>query len=258
MIEKTLIYDGSFEGFLSCVFYVFEYKLQNVSIQSEFVVQNGLFSENEKITTDKEKSDRVWKRLKEKTSSIASTKIYYAFLSEQIGVENILLDHLQYIFKNKQKVDTDFTHASILKTSQIAKIVSREKHRMEAFVRFKLTKDKIYFANIEPDFNVLPLISKHFRSRYADQKWVIYDTKRAYALFYDLKKVAIVNMDFPTNFNFTKTDDHFFAAEEFEFQKLWKDYFNSTNIKERKNMKLHVKHVPKRYWKYLSEKQPNF
>ena len=38
---------------------------------------------------------------------------------------------------------------------------------------------------------------------------------------------------------------------------MWKDYFDSTNIKERKNMKLHIRHVPKRYWKYLSEKQPN-
>ncbi|RZL34744.1 MAG: DUF4130 domain-containing protein, partial [Pedobacter sp.] len=36
---------------------------------------------------------------------------------------------------------------------------------------------------------------------------------------------------------------------------LWKDYFKSTNIESRKNTKLHVQHVPKRYWKYLTEKQ---
>ena len=143
MTEKTLIYDGSFGGFLCCVFYVFEYKLQNVSIQNEFTVQNGLFSENEKIITDKEKSDRVWTALKEKVSSTSSTKIYYAFLSEHLGVENTLLDYLQYIFKNKQRVDTNFTYASVLKTAQIAKNVSREKHRMEAFVRFRLTKDNV-------------------------------------------------------------------------------------------------------------------
>ena len=32
------------------------------------------------------------------------------------------------------------------------------------------------------------------------------------------------------------------------------EYFKSTNIKSRKNMKLHLQHVPKRYWKYLTEK----
>ena len=118
--------------------------------------------------------------------------------------------------------------------------------------------NNIYFANIEPDFNVLPLISKHFKSRYADQKWVIYDIKRNYGLFYDLKTLEIVQMDFPKNFDFSKTDKNFFSEEEFEFQKLWQNYFKSTNITERKNMKLHVQHVPKRYWKYLSEKQPKF
>ncbi len=257
MQEKTLIYDGTFEGFLSCVFYVFEYKFKNVTIQNEFVNQIGLFSENETIGTDAKKADRVWKGIKSKTSKITSTKIYYAFLSEQEGVENILLNYIQYIFKNQLRVDTDFTHPSVLKIAQIAKNVSREKHRMEAFVRFRLTKDNIYFANIEPDFNVLPLIAKHFKSRYADQKWVIYDIKRNYGLFYNLQTLEFINMSFPKNFDFTKTDTIFFADEEFNFQKLWKDYFKSTNIKERKNMKLHLNHIPKRYWKYLSEKQHN-
>ncbi len=256
MQEKTLIYDGSFDGFLCCVFYVFEYKLKNAKIQNEFVQQNALFSENEKITTNKEKADRVWKGLKTKASTISTTKIYYAFLSEQASVENILLDYITYIFKSNKKVDTDFTNDSVLKTSKIAKNVSREKHRMEAFVRFKLTKDGIYFANIEPDFNVLPLISKHFKSRYADQKWVIYDIKRNYGLYYDLEEVTIMQMEFPKNFDFSKTDKNFFSEEEFEFQTLWQNYFKSTNITERKNMKLHIQHVPKRYWKYLSEKQP--
>ncbi|SHN01296.1 TIGR03915 family putative DNA repair protein [Polaribacter sp. KT 15] len=256
MQEKTLIYDGSFDGFLCCVFYVFEYKLKNAKIQNEFVLQNALFSENEKISTNKDKADRVWKGLKTKASTISTTKIYYAFLSEQPGVENILLDYISYIFKSNNKVDTDFTYDSVLKTSKIAKNVSREKHRMEAFVRFKLTKDAIYFANIAPDFNVLPLISKHFKSRYADQKWVIYDIKRNYGLYYDLEVVTIMQMEFPKNFDFSKTDKNFFSEEEFEFQTLWQNYFKSTNITERKNMKLHIQHVPKRYWKYLSEKQP--
>ena len=258
MTNKNLIYDGTFDGFLCCVFYVFEYKINTVTIQKQNQQQQSFFSENEIITTEKLKADRVWAGLKSKTNSLTCSKIYYAFLSEEIGVENTLLDYLQYIFSNKQNVATDFTYPSVLKVAKIAKNVSREKHRMEAFVRFRLTKDAIYFASVEPDFNVLPLISKHFKSRYADQKWVIYDIKRKYGLYYDLNNLEVMEMDFPDNFNFSNTDSDFFADEEFNFQKMWQDYFDSTNIKERKNMKLHVQHVPKRYWKYLSEKQPKF
>ncbi|MFD2914223.1 TIGR03915 family putative DNA repair protein [Psychroserpens luteus] len=258
MQEKKLIYDGTFDGFLSAVFYVFEHKLNAVSIVNEFVVQNGLFSEDIIITTENEKANRVWTGLKSKLSSTGSFQLYYTFLSEQAGVENILLDYMRYAFsKSDKKIDKDFSHPSVLKIAQTAKMVGREKHRMEAFVRFRLTKDDIYFASIEPDFNVLPLISKHFERRYADQKWMIYDIKRHYGLFYDLEKVEIINMDFPQLFDFTKTDSDYFAKQEFEFQRLWKDYFKSTNIESRKNTKLHIRHVPKRYWKYLSEKQPD-
>ena len=257
MQSENILYDGSFDGFLSCVFYAFERKLKDIVIQVEGNNQNQLFSENTTIISNNEKADRVWKGLKAIAPKDVCTKIYYAFLSEQQGVENLLLNYIKYIFKTKGKSAKDYTYYSVLQTSKIAKNVAREKHRMEAFVRFRLTKDNTYFSNIEPDFNVLPLISKHFKSRYADQKWIIYDIKRKYGIYYDLDKLDFIQLDFPKNFNFSKTDANFFAEEEYQFQKLWQLYFKSTNIKARKNMKLHVRHVPKRYWKYLSEKQPN-
>lgn len=252
--EHTLVYDGTFDGFFTCVFHVYDLKLKHVNIQRKDEVQESLFGSSEEVLTDSEKADRVWKGVKRKTSSTGSLRIYYAFLSEQKGVENLLLRYVQYALKSNLPIDTDFGNEDILKVSQIAKSVGREKHRMEAFVRFKLTKDNLYFANIEPDFDVLPLILEHFKRRYADQKWMIYDLKRNYGLYYDLEKVDIVNMMLPNDFDATKTSKDFFADEELEFQTLWQDYFESTNIPSRKNMKLHVRHVPKRYWKYLSEK----
>ena len=127
---------------------------------------------------------------------------------------------------------------------------------MEAFVRFRLTKDDIYFAIIEPDFNVLPIIIKHFKSRYADQKWLIYDIKRKIGAYYDLNKTEYVSMELPEDIGISGGNSEYFDPGEIYFQKLWKEYFDSTNIKSRVNMRLHVQHVPKRYWKYLSEKSP--
>ncbi|MGB1209996.1 MAG: DUF4130 domain-containing protein, partial [Lacinutrix venerupis] len=65
-----------------------------------------------------------------------------------------------------------------------------------------------------------------------------------------------IQLSFNNSFDPTKTNASYFTDSELEFQQLWKDYFKSTNIKSRKNMKLHIQHVPKRYWKYLSEKSP--
>jgi len=45
-----------------------------------------------------------------------------------------------------------------------------------------------------------------------------------------------------------------FGEGEKIYQHLWKNYFKSVNIISRKNTKLHIKHIPKRYWKHLAKK----
>lgn len=251
--STTLIYDGSFNGFLTAIFAAFEEKLNVADIQKNGKGQNGLFSETETIFTNVEKAKRVWNGIRSKNYN-AITNIYFAFLSEEEGVELLLYSYIKKLMAAKNK-QSDYSDGVVLRVSQLAKSVGREKHRMEAFVRFQLTKDNIYFANIEPDFDVLPLISKHFRNRYADQQWLIYDVKRRYGIFYNLEGVEIVSLDLnEIHFNRTRKSK-VFAENEYDYQELWNNYFKSTNIKSRINRKLHTQHVPKRYWKYLSEKK---
>ncbi|QAA80918.1 DNA metabolism protein [Aequorivita sp. H23M31] len=253
--ETYLIYDGSFEGFLTCVFEVYNLKLAQPKIIRKSAFQESFFASNLEIRTDPDKAERVWNTIKKKTTLRGKSRLYYAFLSGKVEVENLLLNYIQYALKSTSPIDSNFSNPTVLTVSQIAKSVGREKHRMEAFVRFRLTQDNIYFATIEPDFDVLPLITKHFKSRYADQKWIIYDLSRNYGIYYNLQTVETITLELPSNFDPVHTSDEFFSPDEMEFQKLWQDYFKSTNIPSRKNLKLHIQHIPKRYWKYLSEKQ---
>lgn len=253
--RSVLIYDGSFEGFLTCVFTVFEQKLKVTAIHAESEIQQDFFSVPEIITTDFDKADRVKTGIAKHISPRGKRELYFAFLSEEPRIELALLNYLKQAFKTPGFSATDYGNPTVLKISQVAKMVSREKHRMEAFVRFMLTKDEIYFAHIEPDFNVLPLILPHFESRYADQQWIIYDLKRKYGLYYNLHTVNYITLELSEEFFSGKSKSDFFDASEVEFQELWQQYFKSTNIKSRKNMKLHLQHVPKRYWKLLTEKR---
>jgi len=252
--SKTLIYDGSFNGFLTAVFTGFEQKISQADIQRKGQAQNGLFTETETIFTNLEKAKRVWNGVRGRSNN-AIKSIYFAFLSEQKGIEPLLYHYIQKLMGSKENKAADFSDDAILKINQLAHRVGREKHRMEAFVRFQLTKDEVYFANIEPDFDVLPLISKHFRSRYADQQWIIYDVKRKYGLFYNLQSVELISLDLQDAHVNSLKRSAAFTNEEYAYQDLWNNYFQSTNIKSRINKKLHTQHVPKRYWKYLSEKK---
>lgn len=251
---KTFIYDGSFNGFLTAVFSGFEQRLGSVDIQKDRLVQNGLFSETEIIFTNVTTAKRVWNGIKSKSSN-AIRNIYFSFLSGEEGLEPLLYQYIHKLMGSKQSMEKNFSDTAILKINQIAQKVNREKHRMEAFVRFQLTKDGIYFANIEPDYDVLPLISRHFKNRYADQEWIIYDLKRKYGLYYDLNGVEIITMDLSQELVNGIGKSHLLTDGEYDYQNLWNNYFNSTNIKSRINKKLHTQHVPKRYWKYLSEKK---
>lgn len=250
-----LSYDSTFEGFLTVVFEIFEFKYPNPKIIKTDDAQQNLFAKPIEIITDIDKSDRVMKKLDVQLETDGVRSLIYAFLSEKVGIEDVLFNVIQYAVKNPTKnILKDFANDSVLKISQLTKSVGREKHRMEAFIRFELLKDGIYFAKIDPDFDVLTLIIRHFKNRYQDQKWLIYDLRRKYGVFYDLKNVEIVSLDLDIKLIENKSSE-VFSDSEIEYQKLWWEYFDHTNIKERKNTQLHLQHVPKRYWKYLTEKK---
>lgn len=248
-----LTYDHSFEGFLTSIFEVYEYRLNPVQIRREGLEVAPLFTSLRRVITNEKKSDRVYNKLKALLGDLAIHRILYTLLSEDEDCEDHLFNVIKYALDSKQNIIKDYAHPSVLKLSQYAQMVHREKHRMEAFVRFKLTCDEIYFAEIEPDFNVLPIIAKHFKDRYQDQKWLIFDNRRHYGIYYDLKNVEVIEMKF-SNIQNKQEGLEMLMKDEYLYQSLWRTYFTRTNIKARKNTRLHVQHVPKRYWKYLTEK----
>ena len=246
----TLLYDGTFDGLFSAIFEGYELKLKAFKIEKNAHYISQFFDETVEIITDTKKSERVITKLESYIDKNGIRQLLYSFLSEEQGIENTILKVVQYAISSKLNVMQNITNEYVLRIVKLVKSVGREKHRMEAFVRFSLTKDQIYFAVIEPDFDVLLLIKKHFLNRYQDQKWLIYDVKRNYGLYYDLNSVEIVHFENEISLNVNDIYD----TSEINYQELWKEYFDHTNIKERKNTKLHLQHVPKRYWKYLTEK----
>jgi probable DNA metabolism protein len=249
------VFDGSLNGLLSAIFYWFEQKPKIAQLKCLNTFQPDAFAETINIHTDIDKADRVWQGLHKKLQKDWLRKFYCAYLSENDEIFNHLFLFGIALFQNKENISKDYGNEQIIQISKMARSVEREKHRMEAFIRFQETQDRLFYATIDPDFNVLPLISNHFKNRYADQQWVIYDLKRKYGLFYNLNTVDEITFSFNEGINKHKPDSSLLADKEENYTTLWKDYFNSVNIKARKNTKLHIQHVPKRYWKYLTEKQ---
>jgi len=251
------IFDGTYNGFLCCVFEYFEYKDADVQLQVEGddAAQTALFDSSKTIITDISKVKRVQAGLQKHLGKSIAMDFFRVFLSEDRKAWTASFNIICQIFSGKTNILQNYGDDEVLYFAQTLKKVSRERHRMKAFIRFSKSSDGLFFAIVEPDFNVLPLIATFFKNRYADQKWLIYDVKRKYGLLYDKENVVEVKLS-PEEKHALTTDAVITLDEKDEhFQNLWKRYYQSTNIEARRNMKLHLQYVPKRYWKYLVEKQ---
>lgn len=253
-MKTTLLYDSTYEGLLSAIFEAYRLKISVEKIVPIQVYQDSLFGDPIEVSTNPAWAARVIKGIKKKEGRSGVNLMYRCFLSEQQGIEMLIFHFVQSAMANQEKVVENYRDEKVLALHKINKKIGREVHRMHAFVRFQRTKDDIYTSIIEPDFNVLPLIGDHFEKRYPAQEWLIYDTRRHYGIFYDLDKISFITFEAADHQSLQKLSKEILATDEPDYQVLWKSYFESVNIPERNNNKLHLQHVPKRYWKYLVEK----
>ncbi|MFB9077165.1 TIGR03915 family putative DNA repair protein [Flavobacterium procerum] len=252
-----IIYDGTYEGWLTAVFEIYEYKLNDIVFAKNKALNTLLFADIHPVTTDVLKAKRVENGLKKRLSVLGFQSVFCAFQSEIDKIDEVLFRFVKYVLSSTVNVEQDLSNDDVLAVKKAFHFTTRESHRMKAFIRFKLTKDNLYYALIEPDCDVLPLIEQHFKKRYADQRWLIYDAKRKYSIYYDLEDTAVVKLHFDSAVSSSTHTAEIFDEDEGFFQDLWRRYFSSVNIESRKNTKLHVQHMPKRYWKHLTEKRPD-
>ncbi len=249
------IFDGSYYGYLTAFFNMYEAKEFAAIPILEKDLSHELFINKTTIETDPVKAERILKALHKILGKNATAQFFQSFLSEDRKAWLVNFRLLVQIFKGNHQLLKNYGNQDSLYFSDILKKVSRERHRMKAFIRFQKDDQDVYSAIIDPDFNVLPLITSFFQNRYADQQWIIFDVRRNYGYHYDLQKVHEIIPTIATEQNEALTLPINLDVKEPFFQLLWKTYFQSTNIESRKNLKLHIQHVPKRYWKYLVEKQ---
>ncbi len=247
-------YDGTFEGFLTAVFDCYNRSDFPIDIISRKGEQKNIFSENFEVQTDEKKADRVWKGVQKNMSARNSQSLFYAFLSEEKGIEMKIYRFMRRLFSGHFSIETDFGDPDVLALAQTSGKVRKEAMRMLQFVRFQHTRDGLYFCGFEPRYDVIPLAVEHFRKRFADQRWLLYDLKRNYGILYDHGKPEEVEISHKEFSSMTgKVNDNVLEEGEEFYQKLWKSYYTNITIQERKNLRLQRQHMPRRFWKYLPE-----
>ena len=249
-------YDGTFAGLLTCIFEAYNSRQfpDKIDIREKQPVQ--LFAEQREVISDNQKAERVWNGIQRKSSRRNKQMIFHAFLSEERGIEIKIMRFARRLFNEGKNAETDLGDADVLDIVDSARKVKKEAHRIKMFVRLQKTKDGIYFGGIDPLYDILPLVIDHFRARYADQQWLIYDLKRKYGAFFNKKTVEeVVLSPQSVNLHTGKVQENILEEDDAFYQTLWKSYFKHISIGERRNLRLQRQNMPRRFWKYLTEKQ---
>ncbi|MBR6250550.1 MAG: TIGR03915 family putative DNA repair protein, partial [Bacteroidales bacterium] len=185
--------------------------------------------------------------------------ISVSWLSEVRELNTPLFQYVCKVFRQGD-ISHNFADADVLAVTNIARRVMHEQLRMKQFIRFQKAKDDTYLAVIAPDHNVLPLIIDHFRDRFNDQHWLIYDAKRRYGYYYDgsAETIRITfddNATLPFSLDNGTLSDDLLSTDDHLMQDLWRTYFKAVCIRERLNPRKQHSDMPRRYWKYMTEKQ---
>ena len=243
---KLYIYDNTFEGLLTAIFYSYSEKEQWTIIKDKFHIPSML-DEEINVKTEEDKFIRVSKSIIEKLNKERLQKIYYLYLSDIASADQLALDYLKLCFKYGVNINLAKNNDIIIEVDKYCRRVTNETHRIIGFVRFKEISPLSFYSSIEPDHNILPLIIDHFTNRFSDQNFIIHDLKREIAIFYNTKESII------TTFTQEQAASLLKSNNDANFESLWKTFYNSVNIKERQNLRQQRGYMPKRYWKHLTE-----
>ncbi len=257
------VFDGTMDGLLTAVFDTFDRHEQPDSLLTTGDALPLFCEQVYEVVTDEAKAQRVWAGLEKQLSREGLRLIAVGWLSEMHELNNPLYHYICKAFRQEAKapsIERNFADSDVLEVTNIARKVLHEQLRMKQFMRFQKAKDGTYLAVVSPDHNVLPLVIDHFADRFNDQPWLIYDAHRHYGYYYEGRghpvHITFENeADIPFSLADGKLRDDVLSSDDQLLQDLWRTYFKAICIRERINPRKQLNDMPRRYWKYMTEKQ---
>lgn len=244
-MNVVYIYDGTFYGLLTAVFYAYSRKEDPLNICPEGNFQFMLDSDVFRVVTDSEKAERVMKSAFGKIGKDGFFRIYKAYLSEEDKKELTILKYFRLVFSMGRSAESFYKEKTVTDIMKMARKTGNEAHLLLGFLRFRETDKGIFYSEFSPATDCISIVAAHFKSRLSGLCFAINDVKRKKAALWDKEKLDIICYE-----DYIKPSD---TENEKEFKAMWKSFYKQVSIKERKNERCRMTHMPKRFWRYMCE-----
>lgn len=244
MNNNIYIYNNTFTSLLNLIDILLKNNIKPFNIKNNFYIPNLL---DNLINLEIDLDIHVVDKYLNLVDKNIFKSIYYIFLSTDENKELIIYYFLLNSLKHKAKIIYMRNLKCVDKVLKISNYVSRETHKLKGFTRFRELENKVLYAEINPENNVLELLSNHFKNRLKNELWIIKDANRKIISIYDKNEFFIVDDSEFNLLNFTSSDEEMFI------QNMWKSFYKTIGIKERKNNRCRMNFMPKKYWKFILE-----
>lgn len=233
------LYDGTIEGLFTVIFNAYKVLLEVDGI-SKRTNQVDFINDRIKCPTELDKAKRVKDSIIKNFSYSFYESVLKVFAApsekKEIAIAKTLKKLYTHGFYYLESADED-----VIEFRNLLKRVSGEIHSYKGLLRFD-EKDGILFAKFEPQNDILIFIYQHFKRRLVNEKFVIADLRR--------DKAVVYNGERGNFFDFEMAED---LKSTDAYVDLWLSFYDAVAIDERKNEKLRMQNMPKKYWNHLPE-----
>lgn len=237
-------YDGSFDGFLSCVFDSYAHKEIPAGFSSGEDEIYSLF-DSRTVPTDPGHAERVLRKAAA-LSPEATVLLRRGFLTCLPEKELHLYRLVAKLLREGPRFLRNRSDETLYPVMKAVQHLNGEVHLLKGFVRFS-ELGGVLGGEIEPKNQVLPVLGGHFCARFHNERFFLYDRTHREALFHVPGRSAIRPL---ADFQMAPPDE-----TEARYRLLWKRFYDTIAIRERENPRLRMSHMPKRYWGTMTEFQ---
>ena len=239
----TLRCEDTLDGIFTAIYDAFVYKNQmevpytdSISIEMGEGNNYNLFSREICVETDEQKARKTVETIQKRLGYSVYDTLLHALCHADEDRATIVLEYLVRGFQKGTRIKEYLTDPYVMRVLELSRKVYKEEQKMNGFLRFR-DMGAFLLSEIEPKSNLIPVIMWHFADRYPNENFVIYDQARKY---------AVVHQAFQDCFFITGEELQIdkLAREDY-FEELWKQYFHSMGIKERKNERCQTNMLPK-------------
>lgn len=249
---RIYLCEDSFEGIMTAVYDAWASGLGHENVRLELTGEYNLelFAEYTTVTPDREKTEKVVRTLRQRLSEEVFTFVFKAAMSWERDKADKIYRFIVLAIRHGAGIVHQLGNEAVMDIFSLVRHVSNEAHLLLGFIRFRELENGVLFSRITPKNQVLTLVAPHFADRLSGESWIIFDAEHQVSALHVRGGEWMLSGEVPSG-NGEELPEQ--SEKERAYEELWRIFFRTIAIEERRNPACQRNMLPLWYRKNMLE-----